>query len=90
LGTGITAPEAAAAASGASSIFTLAQSRKGLSIPPPPQTVQNDAQIQQVEQQTLAREQAAGGLQGSTGTPGGQAGAILASNTTSNRSILGG
>jgi hypothetical protein len=90
LGTGITAPELSAAATGASALYTLAQSRKGISIPPPPGTVQNDAQIQQVQQQTLQREQAAGGLNSTTGTSGGEQGAILSAGTTSNRSILGG
>jgi hypothetical protein len=89
-GTGITAGEASAAATGASAIYTLAQGRQGISIPPAPGQIQNDAQAQAVQQQTLEREQAAGGLQSTVGTSGGQAGAILSPATTSNRSILGG
>jgi hypothetical protein len=90
-GTGITAGEVAAAATGASAIYSMSQQgRSGANVPPMPGQVQNDQQIQATEQQTLAREQAAGGLQSTTGTAGGQQGAVLSPATTSNRSILGG
>jgi hypothetical protein len=89
-GTGITAGEAAAVATGASALYSMTQSRSGVNIPPAPGQIQNDQQIQAAEQQTLAREQAAGGLQSTTGTAGGQAGAMISPATTSNRSILGG
>ena len=85
-----TAGEVAAIAQGASSLYSLAQGPGRVSIPPTPGQVQVDQSVQNVEQQTLKREQAAGGLQGSTGTPGGQAGAVLNPGTVSNRSILGG
>jgi hypothetical protein len=89
-GTGVTAGEAAAVATGASAVYSMSQSRSGVNIPPAPGQIQNDQQNQAAEQQTLAREQAAGGLQSTTGTAGGQAGAMISPATTSNRSILGG
>lgn len=82
--------DASLAATGVSALYTLAQSRKGLSVPPPPGTVQTDQQIQLTQQQTLQREQAAGGLQSTTATAGGEQGATLNPATTSNKSILGG
>jgi hypothetical protein len=81
---------ATTAATGLSAINTLAQGRGGINIPPTPGQVQSDQTVLNAQQEELQREQAAGGLQGTTGTPGGQAGAILAPSTTSNRSILGG
>lgn len=90
LGTGVTYQEASAAATGVSALYTLAQSKHGISIPPAPRSVQNDSQVQLQEQQILQREQSAGGLDSTTGTAGGEQGAILGAGTTSNRSILGG
>jgi hypothetical protein len=56
-----------------------------------PNQVNTDQQQQlETQQQQLQRQQTAGGLQGTLGTAGGQAGAILSPTTTSNRSILGG
>ena len=82
---------AATAATAASALATLAAGRSGINIPPPPSPgIRNDQQIQDAQQQALKREQVAGGLQGSTGTPGGQAGAVLSPATTSSKSILGG
>jgi hypothetical protein len=89
-GTGVTASEALAAATGASALYTMAQGPKGINVPPAPSFAAQDSQVQQVEQQTLSRQQIAGGLQSTVGTPGGQAGAILSPSTTSSRAILGG
>jgi len=89
-GTGVTATEALAAATGASALYTMAQGPKGINVPPAPSFASQDQQVQQVEQQTLSRQQIAGGLQSTVGTAGGQAGAILSPATTSSRAILGG
>jgi hypothetical protein len=60
-----------------------------INIPPSP-TPQVDQSVANAQQQELAREQAAGGLQSTTGTSGGQQGAILNPSTTSSHSLLGG
>lgn len=85
-----TISEASAVASGTSSLATLAAGPGRINVPPTPGVAQQDQDVQNVEQQTLRREQVAGGLQGTTGTPGGQAGAVLNPGTLSNRSVLGG
>lgn len=90
LGTGVTAGELSAAATGASALYTLAKGSPSMNIPPAPGQVTNDVQIQNAGQLALAREQAAGGLQSTVGTSGGNQGAILSPSTTSSRSILGG
>jgi hypothetical protein len=90
LGSGITASEVAAGAAGVSALHTMLQGRPCISIPPTPGLATQDQTVLNAQQQELAREQAAGGLQSTTGTPGGQAGAMLNPSTTSNRSILGG
>lgn len=84
-----TVSEAAALAQGASSLYSLANGPRGVSVPPSPQ-VAPDQSVANAEQQELARREAAGGLQSTTGTSGGQAGAVLNPGTVSNRSLLGG
>jgi hypothetical protein len=82
--------EAAAIAQGASSLYTLAQGQRGVSIPPTPGMGQQDQAIANAEQQERARREAAGGLQSTLGTPGGAQGALLNPATLSNRQLLGG
>lgn len=81
----------ATAATGVSALTTLARGAPSINIPPAPQMqLGADQAAQQAEQQSLQRAQAAGGLQSTTGTAGGQAGAILNPSTLSNRTLLGG
>ena len=90
-GAGITASGVSAAATGASALYQLSQGGPHVNIPPAPQSAAaTDQAVANAEQQSLQRRQAAGGLQSTTGTPGGQAGAILAPSTQSSKSILGG
>jgi hypothetical protein len=79
----------AAAVSAGSAIYQLANMPKA-NLPPSPTTGLNDQQIQASEQAALKRREAAAGLQGTTGTPGGEAGAVLNPATLSNKSVLGG
>lgn len=81
---------ATSAASGLSALNTLAQGRGGINLPPQPGAVQNDQSVQNAEQASLKRAQIAGGLQSTTGTAGGQAGAVLNPSTLSTKSLLGG
>lgn len=87
--TSVTVSEAAAVASGASALTTLAQGNPKVNIPPVPLSTTNDPTVQETEQQELARRAAAGGLQSTIGTAGGQQGAILNPATVSQRSLLG-
>ena len=80
----------ATAATGVSALATLARGAPSINIPPSPQFAQTDATVAQAQQQALQRAQAAGGLQSTTGTPGGQAGAALNPTTLSTHSLLGG
>jgi hypothetical protein len=90
-GIATTISEAAAVASGASSLATLAAGPGRINVPPVPvNQMQTDITVQNAEQQQLARREAAGGLQSTVGTSGGQAGAILNPSTLSQRSVLGG
>jgi hypothetical protein len=61
-----------------------------VNVPPVPNQIGNDQQVEATEQQELARRQAAGGLQSTVGTGGGQAGAMLNPSTLSQKSLLGG
>jgi hypothetical protein len=89
-GTGISATEALSAATSASALYRLSQGSKGINVPPSPQPgLTTDRGIQDAEQAQLRRAQTAGGLQGSTGTEGGQAGAILNPATLSTKTLLG-
>lgn len=93
-GTGITAAtvsEAAAAATGVSSLYTLSQGPGRINIPPAPYqgTGKIDQQVTSAEAAERARLAAAGGLQSTIGTGGGQAGATLNPATMSSHSLLG-
>lgn len=85
-----TIAEAAAVASGASALYSLAKGPGRLNVPPTPGVAQTDQTVANAEQESLRRREAAGGLQSSVGTPGGQAGSVLNPATLSNRSVLGG
>jgi hypothetical protein len=61
-----------------------------VNVPPIPNQVGNDEQTVASEQAALQRREAAGGLQSTTGTSGGQAGAMLNPSTMSQKSLLGG
>jgi hypothetical protein len=82
---------ASAAATGVSALSTLAAGSRGINVPPAPQTqLGTDQSVQQADQQALQRAQVAGGLQSTTGTAGGQAGAVLNPSTLSTKTLLGG
>jgi hypothetical protein len=90
-GIATTVSEAAAVASGASALATLANGPGRINIPPVPvNQPQTDQAVLNAQQQEIQREAAAGGLQSTVGTAGGQGGAILNPSTMSSRSILGG
>lgn len=85
-----TVSEAAAVASGASALATLAAGPGNISVPPAPYQASVDTGALNAEQEERQRLAAAGGLQSTIGTGGGQAGAILNPSTMSQRSLLGG
>jgi len=63
-----------------------------VNVPPIPNQIGNDQETVAAEQAALQRREAAGGLQSTTGTAGGQQGAILnpSPSTMSQKSLLGG
>jgi hypothetical protein len=81
---------ASTAATGVSALATLAQGSRGINVPPQPGQVGTDESAANAEQASLRRSQIAGGLQSTTGTAGGQAGAVLNPATLSTKSLLGG
>jgi hypothetical protein len=81
---------ASTAATGVSALATLARGAPNINVPPSPQFQTQDATVAQAGQQALQRAQAAGGLQSTTGTPGGQAGSVLNPTTLSSKTLLGG
>lgn len=85
-----TAAEAASIAAGASALYSMTQKPK-INTPPMPTTPQAtiDEQAQSAEQEAKKRA-ASGGLQSTTGTPGGQAGTMLNPATVSQHTLLGG
>jgi hypothetical protein len=89
-GAGITAGEVSAAASLSSSIYTLSQGAGKVNDPPAPNQLGSDATVADAQQQQLRRQQAAGGIDSTTGTSGGQAGAVLNPSSMSTHSLLGG
>lgn len=89
-GGGVTLTGVAAATTAASALYQLSQGGRGINVPPSPQAAGTDESVQNAEQMQLKRAQAAGGLQSTTGTPGGQAGAMLNPTTLSQKSLLGG
>jgi hypothetical protein len=90
-GSGVTLGGAAAAVTAASALYQLSQGGKGINVPPSPNTgASSDQSEVDAQQEQLKRQQAAGGLQSTTGTAGGQAGAVLNPSTLSNKSLLGG
>lgn len=85
-----TISESAAVAEGASALYTLVNGPGSVSVPPMPYTANVDQGALNAEQQERQRLAAAGGLQSTVGTGGGQAGAILNPGTMSSRTLLGG
>lgn len=81
---------ASTAATGVSALATLARGAPSINVPPSPQFQGTDASVAQAGQQALQRAQAAGGLESTTGTPGGQAGSVLNPTTLSTKTLLGG
>lgn len=92
-GTTITAGGALTAAGTAAEVaqgVAALNPKGGPVVPQPLQTPQADQQVLNAEQQNIARKASAGGLFGTTGTPGGEQGAILAPATMGQKSLLGG
>jgi hypothetical protein len=86
---GTTISEATAVASAASSLKTLADGPGRVNVPPPAGSSQVDQTAVAADQAQKQRQMAAGGLQGTTGTPGGQQGAVLNPATMSRSTLLG-
>lgn len=68
----------------------LAKGSGRVNVPPIPNQVGNDMETAAAEQQTLQRREAAGGINSTIGTSGGQQGAVLNPSTMSQKSLLGG
>jgi hypothetical protein len=77
-------------ASGASALYSLAAGPGRLNVPPAPGGSQVDQTALAADQAQKQREMAAGGLQGTTGTAGGNQGAVLNPGTLAKASLLGG
>jgi hypothetical protein len=85
-----TLSEASAVATGASALMTLAKGSGRVNVPPIPNSIGNDMSVDAAEQAARTRAEAAGGLNSTVGTSGGQAGAVLNPSTMSQKSLLGG